>query len=669
VHYQNAAWHFTGQLSGGDVVTCVYYHFNNFGHGTIVRMPLSVPGQVQNFAPKSVSSLTYNPYGWPLHVQAPYAIGNDHFSRLGEQVVTPWTFYVGSSIAYDDSSPALPGGGFAGKVTMPSGAPDGHMLCSYSPGEVNGRNQWEPPHMKVAFVPNGLTTQLSDITIVKEDAAYHYMYPRALATYNRIYGIAAPAVTASVANDGTLTSDLPAGTPFATIGTSSVYNRESDWPSTYLDEWDVNISNNYALYMAFHEVGQDRFPFSNARIHAAQVVVDMSHVDSRYATLNQRFWTHNNGSQIWAILGEIPVRKYGENGEELYDSQGNPDTSYEVRVPAEVPIHNRLIDNLGITLTEEATWHAPRPGERKNNCGGCHAHSYNTTPLSFGSTLAASGPITDFALQTPLVSRAGGVPTVVNHATRYKMVEFFQDVKPLLDTHCISCHGNTSPAGSLDLQVDASDNVYDRLAYSGAAPGSPGLHPSWKHHQITRWVRKTAAGQSLFVWKAYGRRLDGRTDGDRSTDVDFGANHATTLSFDEKRIMAMWVDLGCLVDTTPGTASVWDCFDDQMRPTLTAQGINWATATAPLPALNVGVFDVHSGIKANSLVVTATNLSTNVTTPLSVPSVGINGGVVSVTMSSLSAGVSWRIDISVEDNYVGASGHGNIARLSYTVNL
>jgi hypothetical protein len=432
----------------------------------------------------------------------------------------------------------------------------------------------------------------------------------------------------------------------------------------------VNISNNYGLYVAFHEVGQDRFPFPDSRIHAAQVVVDMSHVDSRYVHLTQRFKTHNNGSQIWGVLGEIPLRKYDQTGQELYDPQANPDTSYEVRIPADVPVHNRLIDANGITLTEEATWHAPRPGERKTNCGGCHAHSTATTPLDFSMTLAASMPITDFALQTPLVSRAGGVPTVVNHPTRYRLVEFFQDIRPLLDTHCISCHGNTTPAGGLDLEVDPADNVHDRLAYTGPSPIPPGvLHPTHKYHQITRWVRKNAAGQSLFVWKAYGRRQDGRLDTDRATDVDFGAAHPTTLSFDEKRLFAMWVDLGCLVDTTPGTSSVWDCFDDQMRPTLTTQGIDWSVATAPLPLLNVGVFDVHSGIKPNSLAVSATNLGTMITTPISVPSVGLNGGVFSVDLSTLAAGVSWRIDISVEDNHVGTSGHGNIARASYTVNL
>src|SRR5436190_13146780 len=120
VHFQNAAFHFTGQLTDGDVVTCVYYHYNNFGHGTIVRMPLTVPGQVQHFAPKSVSLLTYNPYGWPGHAQPAYIGGNDHFSRLGEQVVTPWSHNQGVSIAYDESSPYLGGGVYAGKATMPS---------------------------------------------------------------------------------------------------------------------------------------------------------------------------------------------------------------------------------------------------------------------------------------------------------------------------------------------------------------------------------------------------------------------------------------------------------------------------------------------------------------------------------------------------------------------
>ena len=182
-------------------------------------------------------------------------------------------------------------------------------------------------------------------------------------------------------------------------------------------------------------------------------------------------------------------------------------------------------------------------------------------------------------------------------------------------------------------------------------------------------MRKTSAGQSLLVWKAYDKRLDGRTDAQRPNDVDFGAAHPTALTFLEKRLIAAWVDLGCLVDLDPGTVDVWDCFDDQMRPTLTTYGIDWNNAAAPLPTLKVGVFDMHSGIKANSLVVEATNLATNTSVLVVQPTVGSDGGVFDIDLSSLAAGVSYRIDLTVEDDFQGLSGHGNISRLSYTIDL
>ncbi len=679
VHFHNTAWHFTTQLSTGDVATTVYYHANNFGFGTILRMPLLPAGQ-QSFGPVASSAssttwnLTYNKYGWIHHAQPQYTDGNDHFPRLDEKVVTPWT--LDGSLAKDDSSPFLPGTTIhAGKVTMPAGVPDGHMLCIWSPGPVNHRNQWEPPHMKIAFIPNGMAPTFAAMTIVKDDPNAHYMYPKPIVRYSRMFGVPRPAIVPDVANDGSSLTELPAGTPFATIGTSSVYNRESAWPPSYQDAWDVNIVNKYNLYTAIFNVGQDHLPYPNSRIFAAQVVVDMGHVDSRYSTLNQRFKTHNNGSQVWGILGEVPLRKRDSNGQLVLDQQGNPDTSYEARIPADVPVHNRLIDVDGITLTQEATWHAPRPGERRHSCGGCHAHSNNTVPLDFNTTWAAVHPPRDFTLKTPLVSQnATGGAIVVDHAQRYKVVEFFRDVRPILDAKCITCHDSSgAPAGGLDLQVDdaggvITDDVWDRLAYTAPVP-PPAGHPQYKHHQATRWVRKTAAGQSLFVWKAYGKRLDGRLDTDRSDDVDFGAAHATTLTFDEMRVLAMWVDLGCLVDVDPSGVQVWDCFDDQMRPTLSVQGIDWANDTAPLGVLNLGVFDVHSGIKPNSLVVTATNLTGGGTAPLVVPGVGSDGGIVPVSLAPLTAGATWRVDISVEDAFVGTSGHGNIARASYTITL
>ncbi|MAG54753.1 MAG: hypothetical protein CMJ83_00525 [Planctomycetes bacterium] len=653
-HYPATAWHFATQLSDGDVVTSVYYHQNNFGHGTLVRFPAQ-PGHASgnDFGPVSGSTSTWNNYGV-----------NDHFERVGQTLSTPWTLYGALSygtLSSDRASPLMPDGSRAGKCTMPAGAPGNDLLLVWSDGNVNilYRPTPELPHMKVCLIPGGTAAQRQDMIILKQDPAYQYMYPRAVVPYESIYGIPRPALIADTLNDGVHPA-LPAGAPFATTGTSSVYNRESLWPPAYDDPFDVNIVNNFALGTAFFSVGQDTYGFSNSEIWAAQVVADMSHIDRRYQSLQSRFASHNNDNQIWGILGEVPLRKTNGQGQPIMDPNGDPDTSYEVRIPADVPFHNRIIDRNGLTLTSEWTWHSARPGERKTNCGGCHAHSTDVSPLDFGATAAASPSyqITDFALQTPLVDHdAQGNLTVTTHPEKIRIVEYHRDVKPILDAKCVSCHGDANPAGGLDLE---GPDAWDVLAY---------VHgPLFGHHQSTRWVRTHAATQSLLVWKIYGARLDGRTNSERINDVDYAGSimpplpsGIPPLTFQERRTLAQWIDLGCLVDTSPGTPLIGDPFDDQMKPTLTLSGPRPGFSSLPLPPLSIGAYDLHDGIDPSSLEVVVTpnggsssgNLAGGVTIA--------DGQTVSIPLPALAPGLPHTVAVVVRDLA------GNVTRRQLTL--
>ena len=649
-HYPQTAWHFGCQLSGGDVVVSVYYHQNNFGHGTLVRIPVDPQDPSGNeFGPVSNSSSTWNNYGV-----------NDHYPRLGQSLATPWTLYGNlnyGTLGYDRASPDMGDGTRSGKCTMPAPAPNDDMLLVWSDGNVNAlyRPTPELPHMKICFIPGGTATQRQQMIILKEDPAWQYMYPKALLSYEAIYGVEKPALIPDTPNDGSAHPMLPAGAAFATTGTSSVYNRESHWPGAYQDPFDVNIVNNYALGTAFFNVGQDRYAFPDSEIWAAQVVADMSHIDRRYASLSARMQSHNHGSQIWGILGEVPVRKFDAQGQPILDPQGNPDTSYEVRIPADVPFHNRIIDRNGLTLTSEETWHGARPGERKVNCGGCHAHSHHTTPLEFSQTAAAltSYQVQDFALSTPLISQdPSGQPSVVTRPEKIRIVEYHRDVKPIFEAKCVSCHGDFNPAGGLDLQ---GDDAWDLLAFTDTS--------LFGHHQATRWVRKQAAVQSLLVWKVFGARLDGRGNGDRPDDVDFNGTimpppsaPVPQLTFEEKRTIAQWIDLGCLVDLSPGQPLLGDPFDDQMKPTLVVSGPRKGFSPLPLPPLTISAYDLHSGIDPASLEVLLTPAGGTAGSNLAAGLTLGDGGVLSLALPPLAEGASHTIDIAVADQA------GNISR-------
>ncbi len=714
MHTKDSAWHFTTQLSStydaskkvwidGDVATTAYYHQNNWGHGAIIRFPLAPENpntgnpSDNHFTPLHAPeigdpALTYNKYGDDFHLQqspAYHVQGNNHFDRIGELVTTPWAFK--DNVWEDLGSPGIPNiSNTEGKATMPSGVPGGHMLLSFSKGKVNSKQgpEYGPPHMEIAFMEDSMAPTPGDMTIVFTDENTHYAYPKAIVPYIDIHGIEKPILIPDTNNDGTaLPADLPAGSPFATMGTSSLYNRESAWPSTYTDSWGGNVGGNYAEYMAIFHVGQDHRPFKNKNIFAAQVVVDMSHVDSRLLTSDTpNFKSHNNGDQIWAILGEVAVRKQGL---QALDANGDPDTSYEVRVPADVPMHNRIIDARGITLTGEATWHAPRPGERKVNCGGCHAHSFEKAPLDFSITMAASMPVQDFALETPKLTRNAVTNKLefVSDPEKFEVIEFNEDVQQIFDSNCVICHddGVQGPKeGNLQLRQTASYNVYDHLAYDSFSEPTR-LYPTSRLHQATRWVRRTSAAQSLLVWVAYNQRLDGRTNGDRPMDLDYdlvtqNAHQGVNLSFDDKRTIASWVDLGCLVNLSDGEAGdpvLWDAWDDQMRPTLVVQGFDTANLTIPTGSITVSAYDLHSGLDENSWSVEAVS-SGNITYPASVPSGTTDGVVATVDLTALATLASgrWTITVSVADNAIPGDGspgttnpHGNISRRVFTVNL
>src|SRR5258705_978532 len=116
--------------------------------------------------------------------------------------------------------------GFSGRFT---GAPDNHMLTVYSPGPVNHQYTHLPQlDGGIYLIKDGaVVEEPAQMLLIKNDPQYNESWPRALVPYKRIYGIAEPKRLIQLANDGSLSKDLPRGTPFGLVGTSSLCKRES----------------------------------------------------------------------------------------------------------------------------------------------------------------------------------------------------------------------------------------------------------------------------------------------------------------------------------------------------------------------------------------------------------------------------------------------------------
>ena len=78
------------------------------------------------------------------------------------------------------------------------------------------------------------------------------------------------------------------------------------------------------------------------------------------------------------------------------------------------------------------------------------------------------------------------------------------------------------------------------------------------------------------------------------------------LSDEEKLTLVRWIDLGCPINTGHGTENEdYGWFLDDLRPTLTVSSPRPGTNPGPVHVIRVGVADAYTGIKNNSLFVSA----------------------------------------------------------------
>src|SRR5262249_2360471 len=152
------------------------------------------------------------------------------------------------------------------------------------------------------------------------------------------------------------------------------------------------------------------------------------------------------------------------------------------------------------------TWHQVRPGEIRNDCGGCHAHSQK--PTLFEQTAAAKKdyPIFDLTKSTPLLTtkkqdESGKKwdtkdETGLRFAKNVLDVEYWRDVRPILAKSCVACHSGKSekPAGGLVLDDDQPATAKS-LILPQNAPGSyrtlaAAGESSHSHTIASRYVRK-----------------------------------------------------------------------------------------------------------------------------------------------------------------------------------
>ncbi len=196
-----------------------------------------------------------------------------------------------------------------------------------------------------------------------------------------------------------------------------------------------------------------------------------------------------------------------------------------------------------MVLNAAQTWHQLRPGETRTNCGGCHAHSQKPTLFEHTAAARPEYAVFDLTKTSPLVTtkkrdQSGKKwdaqdESGLRFENSVKTVEYFRDVKPILDRSCIACHTQKAdkPAGNLvldDEQIVKAENpvslgatinvpgTYARLAADRTGKyGHKPLHEhAWTDQAASRYIREMQSRRSLLIWKVYGKRLDGWNNDD-----------------------------------------------------------------------------------------------------------------------------------------------------------
>src|SRR5215831_5614299 len=223
--YGGSAFHFQTQLSDGSLVVAFYYGGKNEGFGTFVKLPAHPPSGRPAFGPAYRDDPRNRPQIADIGMRGfkPYGMeGLTRFAHGGD-----WPAL--SSVPGKDDAPRM------GKVTQPSGGPDNHLLCTYSPGNAHFHSahtvKWRGETLLDAgiyLINSGKPIdEPGQMFLIKNDPRYNEQWPRALVPYKRIYGVREPRFLRPLANDGKLSRHLPNCTPFGQVGTSSLCKRAS----------------------------------------------------------------------------------------------------------------------------------------------------------------------------------------------------------------------------------------------------------------------------------------------------------------------------------------------------------------------------------------------------------------------------------------------------------
>ena len=216
------------------------------------------------------------------------------------------------------------------------------------------------------------------------------------------------------------------------------------------------------------------------------------------------------------FLGEVPVEEDG---------------SFNVEVPADIPIELQLLDEDGMAL-RSCGWIWVKNNEPRG-CIGCH-EDQELTPENrmVDAVKKRSIPLT--------------LPP-----ERRRHVDFRHDVMPVVEAKCVSCHGSGRMPrldGGSQL-IRHGDCTYFNRAYESLLAAHEPVGE--RRSAFGRYVHAGQARTSPLIWHLFGRNTSRPWDLETTSDVpvkQMPPEGARALTEDEKRMFIEWIDTGALWD-------------------------------------------------------------------------------------------------------------------------
>ncbi len=217
-----------------------------------------------------------------------------------------------------------------------------------------------------------------------------------------------------------------------------------------------------------------------------------------------------DGISLWGaftiarILGTVPVEEDGS-------------ASFEA--PAMRSLFFVALDEKGLSVKKMQSFVTLQPGET-TSCVGCH-EPRTVTPVNPGRSAL-------LALERPpsRIEPIEGVPEIV---------DFRRHIQPILDKHCVECHGTNNPDGAICLA------------------GSRGVPSHGAGRVLSSYVALVQRDREIVDGRnAHGNRAPRQIGSSASglmKRID-GSHYDVKVSPEERRLVRLWLDSGAVANGT-----------------------------------------------------------------------------------------------------------------------